>query len=432
MKLGRHRSQILHFSERLQALYAEPHDLALLESLQVSLLASIKRTERRISIIRSRHAEQKRTLSTARLPKADASRVKAAIRTCESSIKNYLWLLSIWRSFGDGIAFIYLDKWAVKPLLYNVENPDAKSPPGGVLGKSGQRKELAVLRQIISSGVPALLTDITNCIRHGDVCLLHQPDPMLLEVKSSRNTNARTDRQASSIKSIHEYLATDEARNVRGAEHVRRMALPSHELHYRELFDVAIAGAQMKGSYSVTPEPAIRLLAFATSKKSAFDRAFEGFTPSEVFFLNDLKNENAWGVYYPYTLAFRTPSNLFAFLNGDVYLIVAFSHQAVAVAAKRRALAFSETNDPVWPVQLDWLRNKSKEPAYARMSSHFVTRMACELLSWNWALSVERKRFIQFEREDAGAVAQQTLRGDRREAALLGSPSPAAPGGLSS
>lgn len=145
MKLGRHRSQILRYSERLQALYAEPHDLALLESLQVSLLASIKRTERRISIIRSRHAEQKRTLRTARLPKADASRVKAAIRTCESSIKNYLWLLSIWRSFGDGIAFIYLDKWAVKPLLYNVENPDAKNPPGSVLGKSGQRKELAFL-----------------------------------------------------------------------------------------------------------------------------------------------------------------------------------------------------------------------------------------------------------------------------------------------
>lgn len=400
MKLGRHRSQIVLYSERLQALHAAPHDLALLESLQVSLLESIKRTERRISIIRNRHTEQKRTLHTARLPKADASRVKTSIRRCESSIKHYLWLLSIWRAFGDGIAFIYLDKWAVKPLLYNIENPDAKSPPGSVLGKSGQRRELAVLRQIISSGVPALLTDITNCIRHGDVCLLDQPDPMLLEVKSSRNTNARTDRQASNINSIHEYLATDEARNVRSAEHVRRMALPSRELHYRELFDLAIAGARTNGSYSVTPEPAIRLVAFATSRKPALDQAFDGFTPSEVFLLNELKNEKAWGVYYPYTLAIREPSNLFAFLNGDVYLIVAFSHQAVAVAAKRRALAFSETSDPVWPIQLDWLFNKSKEPAYVRISNHFIARMACELLSWKWALSVERKRFIHFERQE--------------------------------
>ncbi len=405
MRLGRYRSQIIRYSEHLQQLQDAPHDLKMLESLQLSLLESLKGTERRIAVIRNHQTELKRTLRAARLPKADASKTKISIQTCESKIKDYKWLLSIWRSFGDAIAFIYLDKWAIKPLLYNVENPDEKNPPGSVLGKLGQRKELAVLRRILSSGVPALLTDITNCIRHGDVCLLHRSDPMLLEVKSSKNTNARTNRQASSISAIHQYLATDEARNIRGAERVRRVALSSREIHYRELFDPAISGALAHGSYSVTPEPAIRLVAFATGQEAEFEQAFEGFMPSEVLLLNELKNENGWGVYYPYTLAIRKPTNLFAFLNGDVYLIVAFSHQAISGAAKRRALAFSKTNDPVWPIQLDWLLNKTKDPAYVRISSHFIGRMACELLSWNWVLSVERKRLVEFERQDAKDVA---------------------------
>jgi hypothetical protein len=404
MMLGRHRSQIILYSEQLQRLQDAPHNLKLLESLQLSLLQSLKRTERRIAAIRNLRTELKRVFHTKRLSKADASRAKVSIRTYDSKIKDYRWLLSIWRSFGDGIAFIYLDKWAIKPLLYNIENPDAKNPPGSVLGKSGQRKELSALRRILATGAPALLTDITNCIRHGDVCLLHGPDPILLEVKSSKNTNARTDRQASSINSIHRYLATDEARNVRGVEHMRRVALTSREVHYRALFDPVISGALAEGSYSVTPEPAIRLVALTSVQEAALNQAFDGFIPSEIFLLNELKNENLWGVYFPYTLAIRKPENLFAFLNGDIYLIVAFSQAAVAVAAKRRALALSESKDSVWPIQLDWLPNKSKDPAYVRMSSHFIGRMACELLSWKWILSVERKRFIEFERHDAGDV----------------------------
>lgn len=202
-----------------------------------------------------RQGEARRTLRTSRLPKQEANATKVTIHTLDARIKHYQWILNVWRSFGDGITFIYLDKWAVKPLLYNTNNSEFKKSAGSILGKSGLKNELLILLGILSKGVPALLADITNCIRHGDICLLHCSDPILVEVKSSKNTSARIDRQIESIKSIHDYHATDEAKNIRGMDLVNRVALSTSEVHYRHLFDEGIATALAKGFFKVDPEP---------------------------------------------------------------------------------------------------------------------------------------------------------------------------------
>jgi hypothetical protein len=325
--------------------------------------------------------------------------LKTKIESRETRLDHYKWLLSVWRIFGDGIAFLYLDKWAIKPLLYNIHDPNTKDSAGSILGKPGLANELKVLRGFIEKGVPALLNDLTNCIRHGDICILTSNDPMLIEVKSSSNTNARTDRQLQSIQSIHDYHRTDQAKNVRGTPHLHRVALSRGETHYRHLFDKGISTAMKEGHYFAEPEAGMRFVCTTTGAKKVLDKVFADFTPSTAFFLNQLKNDNDWGVYFPYVLSIRSLENLYAFLDGQVYLTVLYDFTALGKAARRRSLALTLTSDPVWPVQLDWLRNTHPEPALVRLSGHFIGRMACELLSWNWALSEERRRFLKFERE---------------------------------
>jgi hypothetical protein len=39
--------------------------------------------------------------------------------------------------------------------------------------------------------VPALLVDLTNTIRHGDICLMGESDPCLIEMKASKNLDSR-------------------------------------------------------------------------------------------------------------------------------------------------------------------------------------------------------------------------------------------------
>lgn len=403
--LGLHRRRIFKIGSMLRSLERNLADLQLLLDLQLEILAALKATERAIALSRSRLRDQKRALKVHRLPKPEARKLKALIHSREARLDHYKWLLSIWRTFGDGIAFLYLDKWAIKPLLYNIHDPNTKDHAGSILGKPGLANELKILRGIIRSGVPALLNDLTNCIRHGDICVLAADDPMLIEVKSSANTDARTQRQLDNIKSIHEYHRTDQGRNVRGAPLLHRVALSRREAHYRNLFDEGIATALKVGHFLAEPEFGLRFVCTTTGSKKVLDRLLLDFVPSAAYYLNQFKNENAWGVYFPYVLSIRSLENLYAFLDGTVSLIVLFDFNALRVAARKRNLALSETSDATWPVQIDWLKNMHPEPALARLSSHFLGRMACELLSWNWVLSEERRRFIGFEREGRPSVA---------------------------
>ena len=47
--------------------------------------------------------------------------------------------------------------------------------------------ELVLLDSALKHNVPALLVDLTNTIRHGDVCLMGESDPYLIEAKASKN-----------------------------------------------------------------------------------------------------------------------------------------------------------------------------------------------------------------------------------------------------
>lgn len=389
--LGNHRQRIFRLSSLLQDLSRDPKNLATLATLQQEILKSIRRTERRIIYLREFFRDTKRILSSQRLPKSEAIKIKAKLSRLKTLIKKNRWLIDIWRSFGDAIAFIYLDKWAIKPMMYNVSDVELKSHAGSVIGKPGQRVELALVKKLLNSGIPALLSDITNCIRHGDVCVLIGPDPFPIEVKSSKNRNARTDRQLENIKAIHQYLATDKAANTRGAGDLIRISLPIAEIDYRSLYDTAINEALNLGHFRADPEPGIRLIALAYSTPDILDECLSGLQSARLWSLNEMKNNEGWGVYYPPVLSIRTPENLFAFLNGNVSLFIVHDLEMIKRIGAKKGVKFEITDDPIWQYQFSTKSKNSKEPVIRKMSSHFITRMAVELLSWNWFFLVERR-----------------------------------------
>ena len=374
--LGWQKRRILMLGSLLRALENDRSDLSLLLKLQLAILTSLRTTERNLQRNQTQAFTLKQRLRTQRLPKEDAGEIKVLIRECRERVDHHRWLLTVWRAFGDGIAFLYLDKWAVKPLLYNLGNPDEKSPAGSIRGKLGLQNEIRILKVFLERGIPAVLNDITNCIRHGDICLLGGSDPFLVEVKSSKNTNTRTDRQIANIQSIHEYHRTDLAQNVRGVPEIMRVALSRHEVHYQALLNKGIETALTTKYCSFEPEAGMRLVVLASGSKKVLDQAFSGFRISTLQFWNEAKNEGHWGVYYPYVLSIRSLDNLYAFLSGQVYVTVAYDFEAIRKVAKRYSLALTTTDDQVWPIQLEWLGSAQPELAYVRLSSHFLGRMA--------------------------------------------------------
>ena len=77
----------------------------------------------------------------------------------------------VWRCFGDAIAFTYIDKFALKQCFYDTNRPVEKKDAGFIADKTGLAREIYFLETALKEKIPALLADLTNTIRHGDICL---------------------------------------------------------------------------------------------------------------------------------------------------------------------------------------------------------------------------------------------------------------------
>lgn len=343
--LSRYRPSIYKLTEMLRALEANQSDWALLFNLQKELLSRIKRTDARVAALKSKRralVQQKNAGS----PKGEAKRIKDEIAAISQAITNTQRLLFFWRCFGDGIAFIYINKLALKQMLYNTHEYSVKEAAGAILGKAGLRKEWSILKLIISREVPAVLSDLTNTIRHGDICVLIGPDPIPVEVKTSKNRNARVDRQIASMTALTQFLNTDVATNFRGLDQVARIEVPGSEASHVDAMNDCIADSRDSGFAANSPERGLTYLAVRSSE--AASRLAQYMKPRTIVtVLNEAKTEGQWMPYFPFVLSIRRKEDLYDFMNGDMTLMVLLETDALVAAFAARGLVATFVDHPM-------------------------------------------------------------------------------------
>src|SRR6266851_2846868 len=197
----------------LQTLRINLQDLATLKELQKLLLREVIRAEKKIRELKTELRSMKGAACSA-----------ASVRSVylKNRIEGFRQCTYIWRCFGDAIAFLYMDKFALKQCFYSTENTNPKQNAGFILGKEGLANELALLDSALEHNVPAVLVDLTNTIRHGDICLMGESDPYLIEVKASKNLNRRGKKQKRSLEKLHTFFETDKCEGLRGFPEARR------------------------------------------------------------------------------------------------------------------------------------------------------------------------------------------------------------------
>jgi hypothetical protein len=160
--LGYRKKSFARAHSLLNTLRANLDDLDTLKSLQQLLFGEVVRTERKIRELKS---ELKNVIQAGG---ANAAKRSSGLRSRIEKVRQCAY---VWRCFGDAIAFLYMDKFALKQCFYNVENGNPKQDAGFIADKSGLPNEIALLEFALQQHVPALLVDLTNTIRHGDICL---------------------------------------------------------------------------------------------------------------------------------------------------------------------------------------------------------------------------------------------------------------------
>lgn len=366
----------------LRTIYEHNERLDLVLELQRFLIRRISAAENRSHRLKRLIASRKKRLSSGHGPsKIEAKSVKRKIAQCEQLILNQRQLMYIWRCFGDGIAFVYQSKYSLKHLYYDAQY-EVKADAGYMTAngrfKPGFRREYRYLRLGIRMGVPVVMADLTNVVRHGDLCALGGTDPMPVEVKTSSNQNARTIRQAENLRAIIDFYRNDGAALFRGIPNVRRFELQRPEISFREAMNACIDEALEKGVSITSPEPGLHYI--AAFQSDCIDSFTHLLTPSTLAI--QLVPAANWTPCFPFTLSLDPP-HLIRFLQEKLALMVLIDLAYLKGLFADQGIHATMVLNGVLAIRI-CLNPKELGEGVFWISEGLFSRIALEFLSLSW------------------------------------------------
>jgi hypothetical protein len=368
----------------IRELETRPDELASVRELNLLVLKEVLRDEQALL----RHRETQRALNMQLKTGRGSKEASAVIRTKLKRITGYIAArqdqIFIWKCFGDALAYVYLDRYSIKHAFFETDRQDIRQDAGIISGKEGLKQEKGLVLEIIDHGVPAVLCDITNVLRYGDLCLLVGSDPLLLEVKSSLKLNQRGKRQLATLQRLHSFLGTDSASDFRGLKGTtKRAELDVPPRDNLDALNNCIVHAKRDGQCVVQPEPGVIYAAiYGKPDPDAITSKLVG-KANAVYMLNDAKNDRAWGPYMPFVTSIRDEEYLLDFIEGRLFLMVVIDAQVLCdmMSDDEWAVGYRPSHDNV-------IQCESK--SFIGLSAQFFARAGYEFASLAWIAEAHR------------------------------------------
>lgn len=289
---------------------------------------------------------------------------------------------------GDSLAFLYIDRFSLKQTFLNIHNADSKQSGGFISGKTGLDNELTFLKSAIDHGVPAVLCDLTNVIRYGDICLLGDSDPVPIEIKSSNKKDTRGKRQIKNLGALAEFLQKNHATNFRGVPgSTFRIGYSSSPRSFGHLLETAISEALSLGSSGFEVDGCLKFLIVAEDKPD-YGFLSEGLGSARTLgnFVNEIKTNKIWGCYFPYALTLSNTDHYKKFVCGEISIISMLNIDAfeAKLASEGVELKVEASEDDILcHVNFPNLNGNLDKPAFI-IGEHMMCRMWTDFLYPSW------------------------------------------------
>jgi hypothetical protein len=411
--LARYKTILIALFKKLHELQSDPlgNRLMALE-IQEELLRRIGRAEYLIKQARITVRQINVKLSRRDNTRAQSKNLQYLRDLAAENMERQKTIISVLKSVGDAIAFIYGDRFDLKQLAL-------KESSGFISGKSGTRLERAILRKAFEMGGTVVMNDLTHTLRHGDITLF-RPDLwpeggspfLLIEAKSGRGGNkARFERQKSAMEAISQYLKTDIRSTESGTFH-RVSVNTSPEYHFDKITELAIR-LPYGGNLVEEIEPGLYYIiidcACDDRYKDALNTTFkEGMLPY-VMSVNEMKKTHLG--YYPFPLSIRDPEALFRFFNGEFVIFICVDINQVNKLLVPHGIRIEVTRYDQTPWKVYSL-NEDNLPQVdeSYIGFHPIGRLGAEFIRLDWLLKnvIAGPLHETIQRWMAEAVATQT------------------------
>lgn len=277
----------------------------------------------------------------------------------------------------DAIVFSLFDKSDLKMLCY-------KQSAGFIGGKTGLKKELEIFERFFNNGYITILNDLTNCIRYGDLTIYNNGLPSLLEVKSSKNTNQRIERQKDCIKEKMEVIENDQIDNFLNSDlKFRRIYTSCKEKNYKtELIDL-IREAYCNGhAYKEFEEGLHYIVEYKGMNEEELKKILQSIKNNTLYYINGMKYGKRHN-FTPFRLIFNDERIRNDFFNGEIIILVIVDNDVLYNHIKNYGYEVKLNENEELEVYFD--NNGYYSPI--TVSSFNLFRLGREFLSLEWFAS---------------------------------------------
>ncbi len=388
-----YRKSLLDLFKRIQTIAADPWEAAEeCYGVQQILIRRTLYVERKLQQIRTEMDSLKRELR--QRPTKDCAReLKDEIKYLRWLIGEYRFTRLVFKSVGDALAYIYVPIWDMKPM-------GVKESPGFMVGKAGLLAERLFLRKLARGGFVAILNDLTNDLRYGDITVVFGPGSYgLVEVKSGTQEWRAHPQQETKLQKVADYLTTDVADDLFDVPgRVVRTTTHAQEVWHAEALNEAIRQARERGSAIVVVEEGVIYHAahsacgdFETVKTDLETvTALMGKPTFAV--LNTQKCENFGHV--PFCLSISDPQAAFDFYAGNLVIMVIIDMQKLIdkFAALGIAATPGMTPDKENVLRLVDMQSETSDWATVFVGPHIIDRLFLDFLSLDWFVNEHTHR----------------------------------------
>jgi len=379
-----YKNTLLELFNELNQIYLDPvNNIELIRDIQLRLIKKtfyienkIKRKKESIKSLKKEKSNLPRTSQS----KEIALKIKDIIKSYDMDIDDYQRILGLLKKIGDGIAFSLFQKWDIKPASF-------KDSSGFISGKQGFILEKQLFNRAFNNGIPAILNDLTNCFKYGDLTIINPKNglPYFIEAKSSANVNNRIIRQKDKLLKLTKYLETDEIDNFYDTiGTMKRISYNKEENNYIDLLNKMIMEALKTGNSFELVEKGLAYFVTTFFSKTDINTLLNklDFKPV-VNVVNDFKLNKESRGYFPFVLSIKEPLAKYMFFTGELIILCFTDLNEIIKHFESRGIIVSIEERDNFLLKL----YDSKREVSLQVSSHFFYRVYSEFISLEWMLN---------------------------------------------
>ena len=274
-------------------------------------------------------------------------------------------------------------------ILYDLEQfKTFKEGAGFLINKIGSRLERKCFRTAFKMGAIAILNDLTNVLKYGDLTLVSDFRPAAyMEIKSGKHRNKREDRQREGMHKLVDFLNHDTPTDIlRPGMISHRMAIAKPlEDHIDRLNQLIAQTTQGPVTAEEVEDGVVYIITYDQVPDNLIGETFGKFPLRKPipFFFNQFKY-NRLG-YYPACLAIRDTDRFVDYLAGKLQIFVLWDTAVWEDNLVARSLRLSEEAEGEFMAfRID---GKFKGESFAIEVGHYmINRIMFEFLSPSWYL----------------------------------------------